>query len=61
MTAARWRGVPSGTLLLKGQEAEVAVIPNPESMDAKHLYVAMTRGSARLVICSETPVLIPRP
>ncbi|EPG2630757.1 DNA helicase UvrD [Pseudomonas aeruginosa] len=49
------------TLLLKGQEAEVAVIPNPESMDAKHLYVAMTRGSARLVICSETPVLIPRP
>lgn len=49
------------TLLLKGQEAEMAVILNPESMDAKHLYVAMTRGSARLVICSETPTLIPQP
>ena len=49
------------TLLLKGQEAEVAVIPNPESMDAKHLYVAMTRGSARLVICSETQDLVPQP
>ncbi|HBO2318251.1 UvrD-helicase domain-containing protein [Pseudomonas aeruginosa] len=48
------------TLLLKGQEAEVAVIPNPESMDAKHLYVAMTRGSVRLVICSETPHLVPQ-
>ncbi|HCF4685395.1 TPA: UvrD-helicase domain-containing protein [Pseudomonas aeruginosa] len=49
------------TLLLKGQEAEVAVVLNPESMNAKHLYVAMTRGAAHLVICSETPVLIPRP
>lgn len=48
------------TLLLKGQEAEVAVIPHPESMDARHLYVAMTRGSARLVICSLTPDLVPQ-
>jgi DNA helicase-2/ATP-dependent DNA helicase PcrA len=48
------------TLLLKGLEAEVAVISNPEIMDAKHLYVAMTRGSARLVICSATPELVPR-
>lgn len=28
-------------------------------MDARHLYVAMTRGSARLVICSATPELFP--
>ncbi|KWO42525.1 DNA helicase UvrD [Burkholderia sp. MSMB1459WGS] len=48
------------TLLLKGLEAEVAVISNPETMDAKHLYVAMTRGSARLVICSATAELVPR-
>ncbi|CAM2198136.1 DNA 3'-5' helicase II [Paraburkholderia kururiensis] len=48
------------TLLLKGLEAEVAVISNPETMDARHLYVAMTRGSARLVICSATPELVPR-
>jgi hypothetical protein len=45
------------TLLLKGLEAEVAVILNPVDMDAKHLYVAMTRGSRRLVICSPTAVL----
>jgi DNA helicase-2/ATP-dependent DNA helicase PcrA len=48
------------TLLLKGLEAEVAVISNPESMDARHLYVAMTRGSARLVVCSAMPQLAPR-
>ncbi|KVH53746.1 DNA helicase UvrD [Burkholderia sp. MSMB1072] len=48
------------TLLLKGLEAEVAIIPNPETMDSRHLYVAMTRGSTRLVICSEAPELVPR-
>ena len=40
------------TLLPKGLEAEVAVILNPIPMDAKHLYVAMTRASHRLVFCS---------
>jgi UvrD/REP helicase N-terminal domain len=45
------------TLLLKGLEAEVAVILNPVAMDAKHLYVATTRASQRLVICSPTAVL----
>lgn len=49
------------TLLLKGLEAEVAVISSPESMDARHLYVAMTRGSNRLVVCSSTPILTPQP
>jgi DNA helicase-2/ATP-dependent DNA helicase PcrA len=48
------------TLLLKGLEAEVAVIPAPENMNAHHLYVAMTRGSSRLVICSATPHLVPQ-
>ena len=48
------------TLLLKGLEAEVAVIPSPENMDARHLYVAMTRGSSRLVVCSATPELVPQ-
>ncbi|KVP28924.1 UvrD-helicase domain-containing protein [Burkholderia ubonensis] len=47
------------TLLLKGLEAEVAVIPSPEKMDARHLYVALTRGSTRLVVCSVTPALVP--
>lgn len=45
------------TLLLKGLEAEVAVILNADDLDAKNLYVAMTRGSHSLVICSPTPIL----
>lgn len=45
------------TLLLKGLEADVAVILEPEKMNAKNLYVAMTRGSKQLVICSSSPML----
>lgn len=45
------------TLLLKGLEADVSVILNADEMNAKHLYVAMTRGSRKLVICSSSPVL----
>jgi hypothetical protein len=45
------------TLLLKGLEADVSVILNPELMDAQHLYVAMTRGARRLVICSDTATI----
>jgi superfamily I DNA/RNA helicase len=40
------------TLLLKGLEAEYAVVLNADSQDSKNLYVAMTRGSKGLVICS---------
>lgn len=47
------------TLLLKGLEADVAVILNPELMDRQHLYVAMTRGARKLVICSNSPTLSP--
>jgi DNA helicase-2/ATP-dependent DNA helicase PcrA len=45
------------TLLLKGFEADVSVVLDVENMDAAHLYVAMTRGSKRLVVCSRSPVL----
>jgi DNA helicase-2/ATP-dependent DNA helicase PcrA len=45
------------TLLLKGLEADVAVILNPGLMDAQHLYVAMTRGARLLVICSDTATI----
>ena len=45
------------TLLLKGLEAEVAVILDARGMNPAHLYVAMTRGSKRLVVCSATPLL----
>lgn len=47
------------TLLLKGLEADVAVILEPEKMTAQHLYVALTRGAKRVVICSSTPILTP--
>jgi hypothetical protein len=51
------RGLPrravGSTLLIKGLEADVAVILNPAVMDAKHLYVALTRGARQVVICSQ--------
>ena len=45
------------TLLLKGLEAEVAVVLNTENMNAQNLYVAMTRGSMKLVVCSSDPIV----
>jgi DNA helicase-2/ATP-dependent DNA helicase PcrA len=57
------RALPSravgSTLLLKGLEAEVAVILNAEGLNARNLYVAMTRGSKRLVVCARNAVLTP--
>lgn len=47
------------TLLLKGLEADVAVILAPREMTAQHLYVAMTRGARQLIVCSPTNILIP--
>jgi DNA helicase-2/ATP-dependent DNA helicase PcrA len=47
------------TLLLKGLEAEVAVVLNAGGLDARNLYVAMTRGSKALTVCSQTPILRP--
>jgi DNA helicase-2/ATP-dependent DNA helicase PcrA len=47
------------TLLLKGLEAEVAVILNADAMNRRNLYVAMTRGSHALTICSRRVVLNP--
>jgi AAA domain len=47
------------TLLFKGLEAEVAVVMDAHELDARNLYVAMTRGSLILVVCSPTPWLNP--
>jgi DNA helicase-2/ATP-dependent DNA helicase PcrA len=47
------------TLLLKGLEAETAVILDPSDMDRRHLYVAMTRGAKQLIICSRSAQLTP--
>ena len=53
------RRAVGSTLLLKGLEAEVAVILNASELNARNLYVAMTRGSKSLVICSKTQTLQP--
>jgi hypothetical protein len=53
------RRAVGSTLLLKGLEADVAVILEPERMTAQHLYVALTRSARRVVICSSTPLLMP--
>jgi DNA helicase IV len=50
-------------LLLKGLEGDVAVILDATDFDRdavknrKNLYVAMTRGSRKLVVCSPTQFL----
>ncbi len=54
------RRAVGSTLLLKGLEAEVAVILNAGELDARNLYVAMTRGSKAITVCSSTPVLSPK-
>lgn len=48
------------TLLLKGLEAAVAVVLEPQAMTAAHLYVALTRGARQVVVCSPTSILTPR-
>jgi DNA helicase-2/ATP-dependent DNA helicase PcrA len=53
------RRAVGSTLLLKGLEAEVAVILNAGALDARNLYVAMTRGSKTLTICARSPILNP--
>ncbi len=53
------RRAVGSTLLLKGLEAEVAVILNADALDARNLYVAMTRGSRALKVCARSPILNP--
>lgn len=48
------------TLLLKGLEAEAAVILNASDLNARHLYVAMTRGSKALTVCARAAILTPQ-
>ena len=51
------RRAVGSTLLLKGLEAAVAVLINADDLDARNLYVAMTRGSRSLTVCSTSPIL----
>lgn len=45
------------TLLMKGLEGDVAVILDGDALDFHHLYVALTRGAKKLVVCSASPTL----
>lgn len=53
------RRAVGSTLLLKGLEGDLAVILNADGLDSRNLYVAMTRGSKGLLVCSSAPVLKP--
>lgn len=54
------RRAGGSTLLLKGLEAEMAVVRHAEGLDTLNLYVALTRGSTAAVRCSGRPVLTPQ-
>lgn len=45
------------TLLFKGLEADVSIILNADTMNARDLYVALTRGTKKLVVCSSKRML----
>ena len=51
------RALVSRTHLIKGIEFHHAIVLDAQSMDRKNFYVAATRGSRSLTICSNEPVL----
>jgi DNA helicase-2/ATP-dependent DNA helicase PcrA len=60
MTGRKISGRSVGsTLTLKGLEADVAVVLDASNLNARNLYVAMTRGAKRLIICSRKATLSP--
>ena len=47
------------TLLLKGLEADHAVILDSVNLDSNNLYVALTRGSSTVTVCSPAAEIAP--
>jgi DNA helicase-2/ATP-dependent DNA helicase PcrA len=47
----------SRILLIKGLEFQHAIVLNADNLNAKELYVAMTRGSKSLVVLSSNPII----
>jgi DNA helicase-2/ATP-dependent DNA helicase PcrA len=45
------------TLLLKGLEADHAMIQDATSLNARHLYVAMSRASRSLAVLSSSSLI----
>jgi DNA helicase-2/ATP-dependent DNA helicase PcrA len=54
------RCVVGTTLLVKGLEFDHAVILDADAMDAKDLYVALTRAARSLTVFSRTQTITPR-
>lgn len=52
-----YQRIVSRTLLVKGLEFDHAVVLDADQLDAKNLYVAITRGANSLTILSEKPIL----
>lgn len=48
------------TLLLKGLEFDHAIVLNPEKLNKKNLYVALTRGRKSLTIITKKSILTPK-
>lgn len=53
------RRAVGSTLLLKGLEADVSVVLNADKLNRQNLYVAITRASKSIVICSRSSKLDP--
>jgi hypothetical protein len=51
----------SRTLLIKGLGFDHAIVLNADDLNAKELYVAMTRGSKSLTVLSSEPILTKEP
>lgn len=51
------RAIVSRTLLVKGLEFNHSILLHADRLDAKNLYVAMTRGSNTLTVISDSPIL----
>lgn len=47
-------------LLLKGPEADVVVLIDTASFSSQDLYVALSRGARKIVVCSEHSTLMLR-
>jgi DNA helicase-2/ATP-dependent DNA helicase PcrA len=54
------RCVVGTTLLIKGLEFDHAIILDADGMDAKDLYVALTRGAGSLTVFSRSQVIAPK-
>jgi len=51
------RKAVGSTLLLKGLEADIVVILDADMLNARNLYVALTRGCKQVFVCSRSPLL----